>query len=251
MPDIAVIIAPLLAGLLVVASHVPLGREVLKRGIIFIDLAVAQIAGLGVIVAQVYAIEFSSYAVQITAGIFALLGAFFLQWTEKHWPSIQEAVIGSTFVLAASISLLLLADSPHGAEYLQELLSGQILWVRMEQLPLAAMLFVAVLLCWFFAKGFARGLGFYFLFAVAVTTSVQLVGVYLVFASLIMPAIVVRHLTAGKALFVAYTIGLVSFVSGLLLSLGTDLPASPLIVCSLALTGVLTAILYKPARRQP
>ena len=98
-----IIIGPaLIAGLLVVSTHVPLGQVVLKRGIIFIDLAVAQVAALGVIAAGSMGWEENVYAVQLAAVGAALLAAAGLNWTEKYWPDIQEALIGTLFVLAAT-----------------------------------------------------------------------------------------------------------------------------------------------------
>jgi len=241
MPDLSIIIAPLIAGMLVIATHVPLGREVLRRGIIFIDLAVAQIAGLGVIIALALEMEIGGYGVQLAAGISALLGGLFLQWSESRWPDIQEAIIGIVFILAACTSLLLLAGEPHGIQHLQDLLVGQILWVRFDQLPEAAVLFTIVFLAWVFARSFATGKGFYLLFALAVTASVQLVGIYLVFASLIIPALAIRQLGARRGLAVGLGIGVSSYLAGLLLSIMTDLPAAPLIVWSLACFSLVVA----------
>ncbi|MDT8405050.1 metal ABC transporter permease [Sulfuriflexus sp.] len=249
MLEFSVILAPLIAGLLVIATHVPLGREVLKRGIIFIDLAIAQIAGLGVIAAQTFEFEMSGYGVQLAAGASALAGGLLLQWSERRWPDIQEALIGTIFVLAACASLLLLAGNPHGAEHLQELLAGQILWVRYEQLPAASVLFALVLGLWFFAGNVARGKGFYLLFALAVTASVQLVGIYLVFASLIIPALAARRLDTRWGLYMAYAVGAGGYLAGLLLSVTTDLPAAPLIVWALAVFSMLGAWLLQRYRR--
>ena len=96
------ILAPaFIAGLLVLLTHVPLGRIVLQRGIIFIDLAIAQLAGLGVIVAYSLEWEGQGFIVQLSAVLFAILGALFLGWTEKHWEKFQEAIIGVLFVLSA------------------------------------------------------------------------------------------------------------------------------------------------------
>ena len=98
-----VIIAPALAaGMLVTATHVPLGQQVLKRGIIFIDLAIAQIAALGVLLAHSLGLEGSATGVQLTAFGSALLGAFMLYQCERRWSDHLEAIIGSVFVLAAS-----------------------------------------------------------------------------------------------------------------------------------------------------
>ena len=120
------------AGLLVLATHVPLGTQVLARGIVFIDLAIAQIAGLGVIAADALGFEPQGWAVQVAALAAALLGALLLTWTEKRWPDVQEALIGVLFVLAASAGMLLLANNPHGGEHLKDLLVGQILWVQLR-----------------------------------------------------------------------------------------------------------------------
>ncbi len=241
MLDLSIVVVPLIAGMLVVATHVPLGREVLARGIIFIDLAVAQIAGLGVIAAGALHLEFGGYGVQLAAATSALGGSLLLQWTERHWPEIQEALIGTVFVLAAAASVLLLAHNPHGAERLQDLLTGQILWVRPNQLISTGALYLLVLSVWFAAPHFARRSGFYLLFALTVTASVQLVGIYLVFATLIIPALTVRRLTSGRGLWIAYVAATAGYLSGLLLSLGLDLPAAPLIVWSLAVCGLIGA----------
>ena len=96
------------AGLLVLATHVPLGREVLRRGIIFIDLAVAQVAGLGVIAAHFFSEQPGTLAVQAVALVAALVTAVLLNFTQRRWPDIQEALIGTLFILAASAGILLL-----------------------------------------------------------------------------------------------------------------------------------------------
>src|SRR3954468_8738586 len=128
--ELSILFPALIAGLLVTATHVPLGMQVLARGIVFIDLAIAQIAGCGVLLADRFGFESEGVAVQVSALLAALAGALLLTWTEKIWPDVQEAVIGVVFVLGATGGLLLLASNPHGAEHLQNLLVGQILWTQ-------------------------------------------------------------------------------------------------------------------------
>src|SRR5215218_3340120 len=128
--DAAILWPALAAGLLVTATHVPLGAQVLERGIVFIDLAIAQIAGCGVLLADYLGFEPQGSAVQVAALAAALTGALLLTWTERRWPDVQEAVIGVVFVLAATGGLLLLASNVRGGEHLRDLLVGQILWVR-------------------------------------------------------------------------------------------------------------------------
>src|SRR5579859_1016580 len=188
----------LVAGLLVTATHVPLGIQVLRRGIVFIDLAVAQIAGLGVVVADRLGFEPQGVAVQIAALGAALAGALLLNWTDKRWPEVQEAVIGVTFIVAANAAIVLLASNPHGAENLKDLLVGQILWADPTRLAIVAIAYALILALWFgFGERLGR-IGFYLLFACAVTASVQLVGVYLVFTTLIVPALATRGLTRHR-----------------------------------------------------
>src|SRR5436305_13012216 len=174
---LGIVLPALLAGLLVTATHVPLGIQVLRRGIVFIDLAVAQIAGLGVIVADRLGYEPQGVAVQIAALAAALAGALLLNWTDKRWPEVQEAVIGVTFVLAANAAILMLASNPHGAEHLKDLLIGQILWVSPQVLAYVTVIYAVILAAWFGWASRLGRIGFYLLFACAVTVSVQLVGV--------------------------------------------------------------------------
>ena len=245
--DISILGPAMLAGLLVLATHVPMGREVLARGIIFIDLAVAQISGLGVIAADRMQLDLAGYGVEVAAGAAAISGALVLSWLERRFPEVQEALIGVVFVLAATGGILLLADDPHGGEALKDLLVGQILWVDFSSLAPIALLYAAVLAGWFGLRGRLGRHGFYLLFAVTVTTSVQLVGVYLVFASLIVPAIATRAMPARSGLAWAYAIGAAGYALGILLSALFDLPTGAMIVWTLA--GVSTVLLARgPAR---
>lgn len=233
------IIAPaFLAGVLVLITHVPMGMQILKRGIVFIDLAIAQIAALGVIVAGLLDLDPQGLGTQCAAAIAALLGAALLTWTEKRWPEVQEAQIGVLFVLAATGGLLLLAGNPHGGEHLRDLLAGQILWVRYGQLlvPAIGTAIIGALLLRY-REGLGR-LWFYVLFALAVTASVQLVGVYLVFASLIIPGLATRLYQGPRRLLAAYLTGIAGYVIGLLLSTVYDLPSGALVVWCMALVAM-------------
>jgi len=229
--------APFAAGLLVLATHVPLGIEVLRRGIIFIDLAIAQVAALGVIAAGLAGWE-SAWATQAAAAAAALAGALLLTWSEKRWPDIQEALIGLLFVTAAAAGILLLANNPHGGEHLKDLLAGQILWVGWAQLGPVAVFYAALLAGWFFFGSRFGRIGFYAMFALAVTASVQLVGVLLVFASLIAPAVALRDLGRGR-LVASWLLGVFAYAIGLIASALLDLPAGAAIVCCLAVATIL------------
>lgn len=236
------IIGPaMVAGLLVLSTHVPLGQVVLQRGIIFIDLAVAQVAALGVIAAGTLGWEDNVFAVQAAAVGAALLAAAGLNWSEKNWPDIQEALIGTLFVLAATGSVLLLAENPHGGDYLKDLLVGQILWTTWKMLIPIALLYVVLLSIWFTSREKIGRAGFYVTFAFAITAAVQIVGVYLVFASLILPALATRRLHGKQRLFTGYMIGAISFLAGIVISALFDLPTGALIVWTMAAVSLISA----------
>lgn len=242
--EIMILGPAMLAGLLVIATHVPLGQRVLQRGIIFLDLAVAQMAGLGVILASSLGLENGGWQVQIVAVSAAITGVLILHVTEKKWPQIQEALIGSMFVLTSSVGVLLLASHPHASEQLKDLLVGQVLWVSYAQLLPVAILYGLVLLVWFRYAQRTSSLTFYLLFALAITASVQLVGIYLVFASLILPALAIRNLQ-HHALAWGYAIGVAGYALGLLLSLLWDMPAGAMIVCALALSALAGGVIAR------
>ncbi len=234
-----------LAGLLITAIHVPLGVQVLKRGIVFIDLAIAQIAGVGVVVGHFLGFE-SGWAVQAFALAAALGGALLLTWSDKRAPDVQEAIIGVSFVLAACVTLLLLAQNPQGGEHLRELLVGQILWATPDQLAFVGavygLLLVAIAVrprCLQFRQTF------YLLFAIVVTLSVQLIGIYLVFASLVVPALATRRLRKRR-LVIAYGVSLLGYGTGIVLSAAVDLPTGPFVVCTMIFVAILTSAMTRP-----
>ncbi len=237
-----ILIPALIAGLLVLATHIPLGMKVLQRGVIFADLAVAQIAGLGIVLASLLNLTEHPLLVQLIAAASALCGAALLTWIERNLPEVKEACIGLTFVLAASGGILLMSRDVHSGEHLKDLLVGQILWVNPTQLIATAVLSAGLLAIWRSQQARLSHFGFYALFALAVTASVQLVGVYLVFASLIVPALATYRIGQKRTAY-AFAIGITGYIIGLLLSALFDLPGGAAIVWAMAIVGGVTAIL--------
>lgn len=243
------LIAPaFVAGLLVLATHVPLGLQVLARGIVFVDLAVAQLAALGVLAADLFGWEPQGLAMQAVAVAAALAGGAWLTFAERRWPEVQEALIGTLFVVAAATGILLVAHNPHGGEHLQDMLAGQILWVGWPQVAALALVTAALGVLLYAGRRSASRLLFYGVFACAVTASVQMVGVYLVFASLIVPALAVRRLPARRAVPAGMAIGAVGYGAGLTASALFDLPAGALVVWTLVAAAALGARLPRRAR---
>ena len=246
--DLSILLPAFAAGLLVTATHVPLGMQVLARGIVFIDLAIAQIAGCGVLFADQLGFEAEGAAVQVAALAAALGGALLLTWTERVFADVQEAVIGVVFVLAATGSVLLLASNVHGGEHLRDMLVGQILWAQWSRLLWVGAAYAAILALWFGFRDRLGRAGFYALFAVAVTLSVQLVGLYLVFASLIVPPLATRRMTKNR-LPAAWALGAAGYAGGLLLSTTADLPSGPTIVWVLVTLAVVMEIVTRPRQK--
>ena len=237
-----ILLPAFVAGLLVIATHIPLGFKVLSSGIIFMDLAIAQVAGLGALLATVLIGESVSPAVaQCGAVILALGAAFLLMRTECWTPRYQEPIIGTLFVLAATAGLLILAGDPHAGEHMNDLLAGQILWVTRAQLITSGAI-TGILIIALWVTRHSRE-AFYALFAVAITISVQLVGVYLVFATLIIPALATVNVQPARHRYITATLlAAVAYALGLIGSALWDLPSGPLIVWSLAFIGLMTVL---------
>jgi zinc/manganese transport system permease protein len=249
--DVTLLVLPLIAGILVTVTHVPLGQVVLERGIIFMDIAIAQFAALGVIAADALGHEPHGWSVQAAAAGAALLGSLVLNWTERRWGEVQEALIGVGFVLASTGGILLLSGDPHGAERLKELLAGQILWVRPREVLGHGLLYAALLVAWFGWRARLGRPGFYVIFALAVTASVQLVGVFLVFTTLIVPALATRALAGAARLWASYALGALAYAGGLALSAATDLSTGAVIVWSFAALGLAFGMGVAALRRTP
>lgn len=236
--DILMILAPaFIAGAIISLAHVPLGIEVLKRGIIFLDLAVAQFAALGMTIFHVFfenhgmAPQYAAAGSLISGLTLALICALGLHMMEKQAGRYHEAIIGSAFIFAASMGILLMAGDPHSGEQMKDILAGQILWITWQDLMLYGPVFVIVAGLWFAFKNYREKL-FYVLFALTIPFSVNLIGVYLVFASLILPALATVKLGKHRIL-ASYVISIASFALGLMVSYLTDTPAGSAIVVSM------------------
>lgn len=249
MNELSVLGWPLAAGVLVLLSHVPLGLQVLRRGIVFIDLAVAQVAALGVLVAD--SLTGGDGTVSTLAGVLAALaGAALVATLSRTWPERREALIGLVYVAAAVAALLWVSADPHGGQKLAAVLAGDVLWVLPDQLAvLAAATAVFLVLHRLEGATLWDGPAFYPAFAVLVSLSVPLLGLYLVFATLIVPALAVAA-RLGRP-WVGVMLGTLAYAAGLLASLTWDLPSGPCVVLALMAAGLLVALpgLWRPPRR--
>ncbi len=264
---------PIVACLLLPGLLVYLGLHVVRRGIIFIDIAMAQMASLGVCFAVMKHMDPGGpMTFWISLG-FTLLAAALFAFTGKRTGEVpQEAIIGIAYVVAAAASVILLSYSTEGDEQIKNMLVGNILLVTKEEIFRTLALFAGVGIFHWFARGkfmllsfspkeaAAGGMRvklwdflFYATFGLVVTSFVQIVGVLLVFTYLIVPA-VCGILTArrfGARLAVGVVLSLIGGVAGLVVSFYQDLPSGAAIVCVfgvlLVLAGAVSAVLNRRA----
>jgi zinc/manganese transport system permease protein len=265
MNFLSVMALPLLACLLLVLILPALGQHVLARGVIFVDLALAQIAALGQSVAFLLGADPHDPSTYYWSFGFTLLGAalFSFLWDREH-SVLQEAFIGISFALATAATLLLLSNAPHGAEHVSGALSGEALgWVTWKDIAVMATLFAVVGAFLFFNRGKlllcsenpkkAREMGlsvkkwdflFYAAFGLVVTSSVKVSGVLAVFSYLIVPIVCSTLLgRRGPARLVwAWVIALLASVLGAGLSYLKDWPMGATIVCLFGLTVAVVSL---------
>jgi len=138
--------------------------------------------------------------------------------------------------------VLLLAENPHGGDYLKDILVGQILWTTWHMLVPVAALYAVLLAVWFLGRERLGRAAFYGTFAFAVTAAVQIVGVYLVFASLILPALATRRMNGPWRLMTGYAVGGLAYLAGITLSAVLDFPTGAVTVWSMACLALLTGL---------
>lgn len=269
---LAFLAAPITASLLLVAILGYLGIHVLRREVIFVDLALAQIAALGTVVAVLAGHEVASpAALAYSLGATVVGAAVFSLSRTRHERVPQEAIIGISYVVAAAAAILLADRAPEGAEHIKELLAGAIVWVTWPTVVRVAIVCGAVgALHWLFRRRFIlisedpaeaerRGWGlrrwdfvFYLLFGVVITLAVSVAGVLMVFAYLVAPAILALSMASrwSYRLLIAWAAGALASVAGLAASYAWDAPSGPAIVCVLGAMLVLYAA-WRGVRRSP
>jgi zinc/manganese transport system permease protein len=264
--DFQLMLYPLLACLLLPAMLVYLGVHIVRREIIFVDLALAQVAALGTSVCLMLGHDAHDIHTYIWSLGFTFLGAFIFAMTRNHGSHRvpQEALIGIVYVVAAAASILVLDRSAAGNEELKKTLVGDVLTVTWPQVWKTLALYVAIAVVhWIFRKQFflisfeperARAAGmsirgwdflFYALFGLVVTSFVQIGGVLLVFSYLIVPAVCAAMLVSGlrSMLFVGWIIATLGGIAGLFAAWHLNFPTGSAIVCVLGLLLVLTGLL--------
>ena len=268
---VAILWAPFLMCLVLTGIHAYLGVHVLAREVVFVDIAMAQIAALGATAAFLvgYEVEhWESYAYSLVA---TLIGAVVLSITRSRRRHVsQEAVIGIVYAVSSAAAVLLADRAPHGAEQVRTMLVGNLLAVRPLEVAKVAVLYAAVgVLHWACRRPFllistdpdaayAGGWNvrswdfvFYASFGVVVASSVRVAGVLLVFSYLIVPALagVLLGGTVAARLFIGWTFGTLVSVVGIVASAAFDLPTGATVVCAFGVILVAFWIATRLSRR--
>lgn len=258
---------PFLACLILTGVHAYLGMHVIEREVIFVDLALAQIASFGATLGFLWGFGLHSQEGYLVSLAFTLIGAAIFAATRLRKPVVpQEALIGVAYAVAAAASILVLSRAPEGGEELKALLVGHVLFVEWHEIFRIAILYSLIgAIHYAFRKqfllisqdpeaAFKAGMRvrlwdflFYATFGFVVTSSVELAGVLLVFSFLIVPAIcgaLLAH-TVGRRLTVGWIVGTVTSIAGMAASYVWDLPTGATVVCAFGVALVLCAALRK------
>lgn len=256
------VLPPFAAAMIILFTHAYFGLHVIEREVIFVDLALAQIAALGSTVAFLLGAAHGSMQGYAFSFAFTLLGALIFSVTRlEDSPVPQEALIGITFVVASAAVILLSSFSAEGTEHLRETLTGQLIWVTWPTVATVAVSYGAIgvfhyllrrtMLAITFAPDRVRRLKtwdfvFYATFGVIITSSVHIAGVLMVFSVLVIPAVIAFFYTRrfARALVIAWSSGTVAVVLGLAISFSLDVTTGPvLVVCFGAV--LLVALLFR------
>ncbi len=255
--------APFVAGLILTGIHAYLGVHVVERGVIFVDLSLAQIAALGTTIAYLAGYELHSPISYFWSLGFTIVGAAIFALTRVHRETRipQEAIIGIVYAVSAAAAILAMSKAPEGTEHLKDMLVGNILTVTWTTVATTAGLYALVGLFHFiFRKKFlAISLGneipnvkwwdflFYTSFGFVVTSSVSIAGVLLVFSYLIVPSVAAMLFatTIGRRLAIGWSMGALVSGIGVLLSFFYDLPTGATIVCTFGIALALMAVVWR------
>ena len=234
--------APMAAGLLMAMCLVPLGHRVLARGMVFADLAIAQWAALGSLAGNRLVPNQMVLGIPVTSLLLALLAVALVHLILRFLPAHREATIGLLYVSGASLATLLVSSDPHGAQALARTLDGDLLWVTGQALVPLAVVTLAVLGWQLLPGNRFRDRLFLVLFALAVTLTVEMAGIYVVFATLIATPLLICH-HGGGALWLAAMAAAVGQTVGLGLSALHDLPAGPAVALTLIVAAMTARVL--------
>ena len=223
------LVLPVVGSALLCLLLVPLGYQVIARGVIFADLAIAQWAALGTLAGLYFSQNQKLAGAPVSSLMFALLAAVAVNLIFQRLGGAKEAWIGILYVVGASLAVLLVSGDPHGAQALHKAASGDLLWATWPQVLIMAALTVLVWLLGWRRPGWLTGAAFMPVFAVAVTYSVSLAGIYVVFATLIVTPLILGSLKGTRPAMAAGC-AIAGHLAAISYSVVFDVPVGPAIV---------------------
>jgi zinc/manganese transport system permease protein len=265
MSILGFLLMPFLAGLILTGIHAYLGVHVVERGVIFVDLSLAQIAALGTTMAYLAGHDLHDPVTYFWSLGFTIVGAAIFALTRVHHETRipQEAIIGIVYAVSAAAAILAMSKAPEGTEHLKDMLVGNILTVSWREIITTLILYTLVgIFHYVFRKRFlaisidanaaaASGMNvkfwdflFYTSFGFVVTSSVTIAGVLLVFSYLIVPSVAAMLFSRriGVRLAIGWTMGAIVSAAGILASFQLDLPTGATIVCTFGVALVILAV---------
>lgn len=256
------LLPPFAAAMIILLTHAYFGLHVIQREVIFVDLALAQIAALGATAAFFLGAEHGSFVAYMASFGFTLLGAFIFSVTRmEDSPVPQEAIIGITFVVASAAVLMLASFSAEGTEHVQETMTGSLIWVTWPMVGKVALSYGAIGLFHYVMRRTMLAITwapervsrlkfwdfvFYASFGIAITSSVHIAGVLMVFSVLVIPSVIAFFYTRSfrNALWIAWGAGTVAIVSGLGVSFALDITTGPVLVVAFGVV-LLVAMMFR------
>jgi len=248
----ALLAAPFAICLILAGIHCYLGLHIVSRGVIFVDLSLAQIAAFGMTIAILAGYELQSNEAYMSSLLFTFVGAGIFALSRMREEKIpQEAIIGIVYAVASSAAILILDRAPHGHEAIKAMLVGSVLYVTWSDVWITLMIYLAIgavhyalrhkfiIISMDLPEARRKGMAirfwdfiFYVTFGIVVTSSVKIAGVLLVFSYLVVPAVCAMLFTdsIGKRLTIGWMLGFIVSALGLYFSAAFDLPTGAAIV---------------------
>ena len=234
-----------LLSVVLLGIHSYFGIEIIKRGIIFTDLAVGQMSALGSAISLLF---FDGLYIYLLSLGFALLGGLLIAFAGKR-ARFQEAFIGLLYAFGISGVFIILSKSPHGMEEFQNLMASDILFTPLEEIYKVAFIYLFLGLSLYFSQkkttGFIKDILFFIIFSATVTSSVKLAGVLVVFALLIAPALISVNIKKGYRLINAWIIGIIMNIIAITISYNADLPTGYTVVMVHSLLAMISFFIFE------
>ena len=241
-----VLLSAFLLSVVLLGIHSFFGLEIIKRGIIFTDLAIGQMAAMGAAISLLF---LDGGYLDLISLAFALLGGAVIAFASRRATS-HEAFIGRLYAFGLAAVFIILSKSYHGMETFQKLMASDILFTPLSEIAVTAVIYAvlgAILLVFYpKASGLAKEAIFFVTFAVTVTIAVRLAGVLIVFALLVSPALMALKIRRGKALINAWIIGTVVNLVAIIISYNYDLPTGYTLVALHALLALVVSLIVPP-----